>query len=110
MFSSAAGMLVSLLFGNGIAAIFVQFILWLISITSLGGSYELYRNVIRFNTLGSYEKYISWLPQITANRIFYTLFSIAIVMISAWVFSLKRGAAYGFKNGKADMVQHQNIA
>lgn len=110
MFSTSMGMLVSLLFGNGGIAILVQFVLWLLSINSLGGSYELYRNVVRFNTLGAYDKYMAWLPQITANRIFYIILSILIVMAAAWVLSLKRGSINGIKTFKADMVQYKDIA
>ncbi|MDF2519471.1 MAG: hypothetical protein K0R84_99 [Clostridia bacterium] len=110
MFSTSMGMLVSLLFGNGGIAILVQFVLWLLSINSLGGSYELYRNVVRFNTLGAYDKYMAWLPQIMVNRIFYVILSILIVMSASWVLSLKRGSINGSKTFKADMVQYKDIA
>lgn len=108
MFSTAMGMFISIAIGNGVAAILVQFVLWFLSITSLGGNYEWYRNIIRFNQLGSYEKYITWLPQITANRIFYTVLSIAICLAAVRVFSLKRRAGNGFKSFKDNLVQHKD--
>lgn len=110
MFTIAVGMLVSLLLNNGVVAIFVQFVLWLVSITSLGGNYEFFRSIIRFNALGEYDSYISYLPQIIANRVFYTLFSIALLIAASWILSRKRGAANGSKIYKADMVQQQDIA
>lgn len=97
MFTTAIGMLVSALSGSGVAAVLLQFVLWFVSISSLKGRYELYRSVIRFNTIGDYNSYIKWLPQITANRVFYTLLSLALLLAASWILSRRREAVNGFK-------------
>jgi hypothetical protein len=95
MFTSGVGALISIIFGNGVAAIPVQFMLWMNSLMPLRGDYGLTKLVIRFNTAGAYEEYIGWVHNIGINRIFYVLISAGLVLIGTWVWSLKRGAGSG---------------
>ncbi|MFZ5354687.1 MAG: ABC transporter permease [Bacillota bacterium] len=95
MFTIASGMLSSIVFGNGIVSIVIQFILWVFSMLPLVGDYGLGKMVIRFNELGLYDSYMKWLPSITVNRIFYMCMSLLLTGAAAWVLSRKRGAVNG---------------
>ena len=91
-FTTALGMLISVIFDNGIIAIPVQFILWINSIKTLGGDYSLSKFVIRFNTFGDYSNYIKWSSSIANNRIFYMIVSVVLILITSLIWSKKRGA------------------
>lgn len=95
MFTVAMGMLISIIFGNGVVAIPVQFLLWMNSMLPLGGDYSFTKMIIRFNALGEYEKYMKWSSAIAANRIVYTIISVVVVLIATWLWSLKRGVGDG---------------
>lgn len=110
MFTTAFGMLVSIIFGNGIAAVPVQFILWMTSIMPLMGNYALSKILIRFNTAGRYGSYILWKQDIMMNRLFYTVLSVVLVYITSMFLSLKRGGGFGLftKNDKNNTLQCKN--
>lgn len=91
LFTTALGMLISIVFNNGIIAIPIQFILWHSSLLPLSGDYSLSKFVIRFNTLGEYSNYIKWSSSIALNRIFYVIVSIILALITAYIWSKKRG-------------------
>lgn len=93
LFTISLGMLISAVSGSGIAVIPVQFIFWMYSITSLKGNYSLSRFIIRFNVFGDYENYIKWSSIIMKNRIFYIAVSAVLILITAAVWSKKRGSA-----------------
>ncbi|HBI03264.1 MAG TPA: hypothetical protein DDY49_04445 [Paenibacillaceae bacterium] len=95
MFSIALGMLVSVIFGNGIVAIPLQFVLWIQSMLPLQGEYGLSKMVVRFNGLGFTEEYLSWFNAIAMNRVFYAALSLGILFLVAWVWSMKRGVGNG---------------
>lgn len=92
LFTIALGMLISAVFNNGIAAIPVQFMLWVYSITTLKGNYSFGRFIIRFNTFGDYDNYIKWSRSIMENRIFYIAVSAALILVTVAVWSKKRGS------------------
>lgn len=92
LFTVALGMLLSVIFNNGIVAIFAQFILWILSIRTLGGDYGLSKFIIRFNTFGEHSQYIKFQNAICVNRIFYIVVSILLIVITSFIWSKKRGA------------------
>ncbi|MFD3158099.1 ABC transporter permease [Haloimpatiens sp. FM7330] len=91
LFTVALGMLISVIFNNGIAAIPIQFILWETSMLPLIGDYSLSKFVIRFNRFGEYSKYIRYSNRIAVNRVFYIVISILLIFITALIWSKKRG-------------------
>lgn len=94
LFTVALGMLISVVFNNGVIAIPIQFILWLNSLMPLKGNYSLNKFIIRFNTFGDYQSYVSWSKSIAINRLFYLIISIMIIFITAFIWSKKRGAQH----------------
>lgn len=92
LFTVAVGMLISVIFNNGIIAIPIQFILWISSLTPLSGNYSLSKFIIRFNTFGDYSNYIKWSETIAINRVFYIAVSAILALIASLVWSKKRGA------------------
>ena len=90
-FTNAMGMIISIIFRNGIPAIFIQFILWIATMMPLKGDYSLSRFMIRFNTLGHYSEYINWVNSIVINRIFYVIISFVLIFIACFIWSKKRG-------------------
>lgn len=91
LFTVALGMLISVIFSNGIAAIPIQFVLWINSLKELEGNYSFSKFIIRFNTFGDYSSYIKWSKSITFNRVFYLITSIGIVYLTAFIWDKKRG-------------------
>jgi hypothetical protein len=108
MFVTACGMLLSVLFGNGIAAIPLQFLAWMVSMLPLSGDYSLYKSVIRFNEAGLTDEYQSWLPHILLNRGFFIFVSFVLLILVSIVLSWKRGAVDGLhiSRSKLTKVQH----
>lgn len=92
LFTVALGMLISVVFNNGIVAIPIQFILWINSISTLGGDYSLSKFIIRFNRFGGYSNYIKWSRSIAINRLFYIIFSCVLICTTAFIWSKKRGS------------------
>lgn len=90
LFTVAIGMLISVIFNNGVVAIAIQFILWISFIMPLYGNYSLNRFVIRFNELGMHSEYIKWANAIMINRIFYIVLSMVLVLLTSYIWSWKR--------------------
>ncbi|QAA32556.1 ABC transporter permease [Clostridium manihotivorum] len=107
-FSNALGMLLSAIFNNGVVAIIIQFVIWINSLLPLSGDYTLLKPIIRFNSLGYYDDYVSYAKAIETNRIFYLILSLVIVVANIWVHSMKRGANDGSlkKLFKLRKIQH----
>jgi hypothetical protein len=107
MFTTALGMLISIIFENGIAAVPIQFILWMLSLQPLMGNYSLTKIFIRFNTAGNYSNYIIWKPDIIINRLFYIILSVALAYFTSMILTLKRGGSFGLfrKNNKNSTLQ-----
>lgn len=91
LFTVSLGMFISAALSSGIAAVPIQFILWIYSVSSLEGNYSLDRFIIRFNEFGNYSSYIKWQNAILINRIFYTLISIILILAASFIWSKKRG-------------------
>jgi hypothetical protein len=110
MFTTAAGMFISMIFDNGIFALPIQFVLWITSLFPLEGYYNLSKILIRFNKVGSYNNYILWSKDIITNRIFYAALSIGIIFITVVLLAWRRGGRFElFKKPKKDnILQHQN--
>jgi ABC-type transport system involved in multi-copper enzyme maturation permease subunit len=107
-FSNALAMLLSAIFNNGIVAIILQFVIWINSLLPLIGDYSLLKPIIRFNSLGRYDEYISYAKAIEINRIFYLILCLVMVSINILVHSMKRGANDGSlkKLFKLHKIQH----
>ena len=90
LFTVALGMFLSILFNTSIIPIVVQFMLWFNSIMPLEGEYSLDRYFIRFNTVGSYNEYMQWRNQIICNRVFYTVISFGVIILTSYVWSKRR--------------------
>lgn len=86
LFTVAISMLLFGIFNKISIPIISQFLLWFSSIQTLGGDYSLYRFIIRFNYLGNYKDYITWRPDIITNRAFYTILSLIIILLAAYVY------------------------
>lgn len=86
MFIVALAMLVSILIDNPIPAIAMQFLVFVTSIAPLKGDYSLYKVFIRHNAMEP----LSNPPAFYINRIFITLMSIAFILITAWLWEIKR--------------------
>jgi ABC-type transport system involved in multi-copper enzyme maturation permease subunit len=97
LFTTAIGLLFTILFSNGIVAVAVQLVLWFISIMPLGGDYRLFKHIVRFNTVVSLEQYESWFPAIFTNRLFFTLLSFGLVATASAVLSWKRSSGVEMK-------------
>lgn len=95
LFSVSIAMLLSIIFNNGIIAIIVQAILWFSSTGSLLGDYRLSKYIIRFNSSGEYDLYMQCRHSIIVNRIFYTIISLGIIMVTSYIWSKKRSNISG---------------
>lgn len=93
--ATGIGMLITEVF-SGIMAVFVQLVWWFVSImtTALGGKITVFGFVIRHNTVGDRELFMKQMPQFIANRLFFTAAGLAAVMLTAFVYELKRGGKF----------------
>lgn len=90
LFSTALSMLLSIAFGNGIIAMPVQFIIWLLCLKPLSGGYEFFRPIIRYNLLTTYNEHSNWSVSICINRIFIFVAAILLIFAASSILSLKR--------------------
>lgn len=92
MFSTAVGMIITEL-GSGIIAIFIQGALWFGSIFagtgSLTGNIHRFTLVLRHNSLYGADVFQTEL--FVFNRIFFTVLSLTIILITAFIYEQKRG-------------------
>jgi len=82
----ALAMLVSILIDNPIPAIAMQFLIFVISIAPLKGDYSLYKVFIRHNAMEPLANFQAFY----INRIFIALMSIVFILITAWLWEIKR--------------------
>lgn len=76
---------------NNLILVFgVQFIVWLLSIATFMGNYEIWRVVIRFSSFGMDKYYDGIKNDIYINRIFMVFLSIIITAISVTIFDKAR--------------------
>jgi len=87
MFTTALSMLLFIIINKMSLTIVIHLVLWFISLQQLCGDYKLYKYIIRFNSLGDYKSYILWKPAIIGNRIFFTILSLMIIIITAYIYN-----------------------
>lgn len=87
LFTTAFGILAAAIFNNGFVAIAAQLILWFSSVQNLIGQYGLNNYIIRFNKFGEYDTYLQFRTAIIENRIFYTIISFVVVLLSAHIWT-----------------------
>lgn len=103
--ATAVGMLLTEMF-SPLIAVFVQGAWWFGSIFAssggLTGNIASFVLVPRHNSLFGAEVFQSTLKQFTFNRIFYTVFSVVLVIVTVIVYEIKRrgGLNVSFGNGK----------
>lgn len=90
LFSTASGILISAIFNKAIVTILCQLVLCLSSIHNLIGQYGFTKYVIRFNVFGEYDSYLNFRYAIIQNRIFYTVLSFAILIVSSYIWTRLR--------------------
>lgn len=104
--AAAMGMLVTEC-TSGLVAIFVQGAWWFYSIFAstggLTGAIGKFTFVMRHNNLLKYDIFIAQMDDIIFNRIFYTVLSIIIVLLTVFIHSQKRR---GFFNGMGIFVKN----
>jgi hypothetical protein len=109
MFSNAFGMLLSVIFDNGIIPVLAQVSFWSTSLNNIIVDYSLLRPVIRFNTVGDYNIYQKYLEAIITNRVFYVAFSLSVVFLTSLIWERRRCSSYeGIKLLKHIKIQYKN--
>ncbi|MDE5564660.1 MAG: ABC transporter permease, partial [Oscillospiraceae bacterium] len=101
MTASAVGMLITEI-ASGLVAIFVQGTWWFASTMAatsyLTGSIGKFTLVMRHNSLSGYDSFNTQWSNITFNRIFFTVLSILAIVLTAFIYELKRkGVFNGFQ-------------
>lgn len=61
-----------------------------------GGNYELFDIVIRHNTLKGFGRMMQHFDMLVINRIFITGISFLFVLLSVWIYQVKRGGGLSF--------------
>ncbi len=95
LFTVSLGLLISILFRNGIVAVVIQLVLWFSSLMPLAGDYSLSKYIVRFNLVVNYEKYESYYAAIYINRLFFTLLAFILVAAASIILSWRRSTGYG---------------
>lgn len=85
LFTTALGILISAIFNEAILVIVCQLALCFSSIRNLIGQYGLTKYIIRFNVFGENDSYLNFKSAIIQNRIFYTVFSFVIILLSSYI-------------------------
>lgn len=103
LFTLAVGFLFTEL-SNSVLAAFIQGIIWFTAI--FAATYNLVGHVgmnliPRFNNLGNYEIYKKIFPELLKNRVGYTIISVILVLLTIWIYSIKR---------KGGMIRHGKAA
>lgn len=95
--ATALGMLLSELFSAGVA-IFAQFVLWfgglMMSKAALYGYVGKFTFICRHNRLMHREDFMANYDNFVFNRIFYTVLSLVIVLLTVFVYEMKRGGKF----------------
>lgn len=92
LFSSALGMIFTETFSL-LIAVFVQGVLWFGSVMSnmeLTGNISRFTLVCRHNSLYDRNSFIECYNKFIFNRISYTLISLLIIILTSWIYSMKR--------------------
>ena len=110
--STAIGMLFSEIFSGG-TAIIAQFMWWFISLikgaSSLYGKIEKSTFICRHNTIYERSIFMSEINNFIFNRIFYIILSLIAILLTAYIYELKRGGKFnGIKLfGKGGILRHK---
>lgn len=102
MFVIILPMLISIIVENSILPIVVQLgaTLLLLLNTELTGMYDFKRFIIRFNSSKSVDYYKKLVVNIKYNRLFYMVVSILLILITAFIWTVKRNKKMGgIQNG-----------
>jgi hypothetical protein len=94
---TAVGMFFTLM-TDSIVTIFLQLV-WFFSVMfsgGLAGNYGIKQLIIRFNTAGEREFFITNLNNILMNRLFYIALSVVFVAASVYILNLKREGCINF--------------
>jgi predicted transcriptional regulator len=88
---TALGMLLTVL-TESVLAILIQIVWFFMAMASagLGGNYALMQLIIRFNTPGERQLFISNFNSILLNRLFYVVLSATLLALSVYILNLKR--------------------
>lgn len=92
LFSTALGMLLTEIV-SPLIAVFAQGVLWFTSVMvsiELTGGIGRFTLVCRHNSLYDRTAFIEDLNKFVFNRIFYTVISLVITILTAWIYSMKR--------------------
>ena len=92
LFSTALGMFMTEIV-SPLIAVFAQGVLWFASVMmsiELTGGIGRFTLVCRHNSLYDRTVFIDDLNKFVFNRIFYTVISLAIIILTAWIYSMKR--------------------
>lgn len=104
MFVVATSMLLAMVFKRGVIVIPVQFLLCTLSLLPLYGDYRLSKFVIRCNTIVGFNDFKTYSSQLTSNRVFYVLLSLALIFITSLLFNKNRS----HNNGKHKLFNKHN--
>ncbi|MCM1133477.1 MAG: ABC transporter permease [Ruminococcus flavefaciens] len=92
LFSTALGMVLTEIF-SPLMAVFVQGVIWVATVmgsTELTGDIGRFSLVCRHNSLTERYLFIENLGEFVFSRIFYTVLSLAIIILTIWIYSMKR--------------------
>ncbi len=102
--TTASSMLLYTLFWTSLPALLVQVMISYFSLDFWG--YQLWRPIIRFNTLGSYDIYKSHLEEIILNRVFMTALSLLLLFFCAVCYEKRRKGTHPIYNMVQGMVEN----
>lgn len=107
--ATGIGMLLTELF-SGIVAVFAQFVWWFVSVmtTPIAGKISTYGFVIRHNTIGERDVFMSQMHQFTMNRLFFTALGFACALFAMYIYHLKRGGLLGENRKSKKMLRNQS--
>ena len=100
MIVTSIGMIVTLI-TDGFFAIVLQILWWIYTMFNAGviGKYALSFIIIRFNSIEKRQVYFDNINAIFVNRMFYSILSIILVILSVVVFKMKRKGRLANHNG-----------
>ena len=102
--TTASSMLLYTLFWTPLPALLVQVMISYFSLDFWG--YQLWRPIIRFNTIGSYDIYKSHLGEIVLNRVFMTALSLLFLFFCAICYEKRRKGTHPVYNAVQGMVEN----
>lgn len=113
MTASAVGMLMTEL-TSSMLAIFAQGVWWFMSIFSgtgaLTGSIGKFTLVLRHNSLYKREAFMSHYDDFIFNRIFFTVISLVIIVLTIWIYEQKRRGIFNGYAIRINLSSHQSEA